>query len=96
MRDNFRHHQIIIITIVQLEDYGLVQFLPLDITNEDSVGELLLFIDSAIQFGEDEDVKVPKVLKIEKNLITGITPPLPRTNGRELGPEDEEYNIVVS
>lgn len=48
--------------IVQLEDYGLVQFLPLDITNEDSVGELLLFIDNAIQFGEDEDVKVPKVL----------------------------------
>ena len=48
---------------MQLEDYGLVQFLPLDITNEDSVGELLLFIDSAIQFGEDEDVKVPKVLK---------------------------------
>ncbi len=47
---------------MQLEDYGLVQFLPLDITNEDSVGELLLFIDSAIQFGEDEDVKVPKVI----------------------------------
>ena len=46
---------------MQLEDYGLVQFLPLDITNEESIGELLLFIDSAIQFGEDEDVKVPKV-----------------------------------
>ena len=46
---------------MQLEDYGLVQFLPLDITNEDSVGEVLLFIDNAIQFGEDEDVKVPKV-----------------------------------
>lgn len=46
---------------MQLEDYGLVQFLPLDITNEDSIGELLLFIDNAIQFGEDEDIKVPKV-----------------------------------
>ena len=51
---------------MQLEDYGLVQFLPLDITNEDSVGELLLFIDGAIQFGEDEDVKVPKVLKWQR------------------------------
>ena len=45
-----------------MADYGLVQFLPLDITNEDSVGDLLLFIDNAIQFGEDEDVKVPKVI----------------------------------
>ena len=55
---------------MQLEDYGLVQFLPLDITNEDSVGELLLFIDNAIQFGEDEDVKVPKVLKNWQGIVT--------------------------
>lgn len=47
---------------MQLEDYGLVQFLPLDISDEDSVGEMLLFIDNIIQFGEDEDVKVPKVI----------------------------------
>ena len=47
---------------MQLEDYGLVQFLPLDISDEDSVGEMLLFIDNVIQFGEDEDVKVPKVI----------------------------------
>lgn len=57
---------------MQLEDYGLVQFLPLDITNEDSVGELLLFIDNAIQFGEDEDVKVPKVMA--KNCIKQCMP----------------------
>ena len=47
---------------VQLDDYGLVQFLPLDISDEESVGELQLFIDNIIQFGEDEDVKVPKVI----------------------------------
>ena len=86
---------------MQLEDYGLVQFLPLDITNEDSVGELLLFIDSAIQFGEDEDVKVPKVLKWQRIASSESIknywhlPLPPNTNGRELGHENEEC-IVVS
>jgi hypothetical protein len=69
MRDNFHDHHIKFFIVLQLEDYGLVQFLPLDITNEDSVGELLLFIDSAIQFGEDEDVKVPKVIASSESYI---------------------------
>eukprot|EP00775_Hariotina_reticulata_P002292 gene2292-2602_t len=37
---------------------ALVGFVPLDISDEDSIGEVLLQIDMAIQYGEDADVKV--------------------------------------
>lgn len=36
-----------------LDDYGLVSFLPLNITNEDSINDILIYIDNAIQYGED-------------------------------------------
>lgn len=35
-----------------------VSFLPLDISDEDSIQDVLAQIDAAIQFGEDADVKV--------------------------------------
>eukprot|EP00882_Tetradesmus_deserticola_P005090 GHRQ01005362.1.p1 GENE.GHRQ01005362.1~~GHRQ01005362.1.p1 ORF type:complete len:277 (+),score=129.82 GHRQ01005362.1:409-1239(+) len=41
-----------------LDEYSLVSFVPLDISDEDSIGEVLLQIDMAIQYGEDADVKV--------------------------------------
>lgn len=41
-----------------LDEYSLVSFVPLDITDEDSIGEVLLQIDMAIQYGEDADVRV--------------------------------------
>eukprot|EP00475_Leptophrys_vorax_P041507 TRINITY_DN78265_c0_g1_i1.p1 TRINITY_DN78265_c0_g1~~TRINITY_DN78265_c0_g1_i1.p1 ORF type:complete len:206 (-),score=19.74 TRINITY_DN78265_c0_g1_i1:337-927(-) len=41
-----------------LDDYSLVNFLPLDISNEDSIQYVLSQVDTAIQFGEDADVKV--------------------------------------
>uniref|UniRef100_A0A7S4NVB5 GPN-loop GTPase 3 n=1 Tax=Paramoeba aestuarina TaxID=180227 RepID=A0A7S4NVB5_9EUKA len=41
-------------------DYSLVSFLPLDITDEDSMEIVLAHIDNSIQFGEDEEVKMPK------------------------------------
>ena len=46
---------------LQINDYSLVQFLPLDISQEDSIADVLLYIDNTIQYGEDLDVKVPKV-----------------------------------
>lgn len=46
---------------MQLSDYSLVQFLPLNISDEDSIGSIILYIDSAIQYGEDLEVHVPKV-----------------------------------
>ena len=45
----------------KISDYSLVQFLPLNIAQEDSLSEVMLYIDNTIQYGEDLDVKVPKV-----------------------------------
>ena len=33
----------------------------MDISDEESIGDLLLYIDNTIQYGEDLDVKVPRV-----------------------------------
>eukprot|EP00003_Mantamonas_plastica_P003678 TRINITY_DN1289_c0_g1_i2.p1 TRINITY_DN1289_c0_g1~~TRINITY_DN1289_c0_g1_i2.p1 ORF type:complete len:225 (+),score=63.92 TRINITY_DN1289_c0_g1_i2:587-1261(+) len=40
-----------------LDDYSMVSFQPLDITDEESVATCLMQIDNAIQFGEDEEVQ---------------------------------------
>jgi len=42
----------------------MVQFLPLDVTDEDSVGVVLSHIDNAIQYGENEEPKEPKDVSI--------------------------------
>ena len=41
-----------------LDDYSLVKYFPLDITNEDNISDLFMMIDNTIQFGEDADVKI--------------------------------------
>jgi hypothetical protein len=41
-----------------LDEFSLVSFLTLDITDEDGIGEVLAHIDVATQFGEDADVKI--------------------------------------
>lgn len=43
-----------------LDEFGLVQFVPLDITRQTSVESLMQRIDMATQYGEDEDVRVPR------------------------------------
>ena len=40
-----------------IDDYSMVSFVPLDVTKEDSIADLLQVIDSAIQYGEDADVR---------------------------------------
>lgn len=40
--------------------YSMVQFVPLDIRDEDSIAEVLGQVDLAIQYGEDTEVKVPR------------------------------------
>lgn len=46
--------------IVQLiEDHPLVSFLPLDLTNPDSLETVISHIDYTIQYGEDEEPKEP-------------------------------------
>ncbi len=46
---------------LQIDDYSLVSFLPLDTSEEDSLEILLMHIDNTIQYGEDLDIKVPGV-----------------------------------
>lgn len=40
--------------------YSMVQFVPLDARDEDSIAEVLGQVDMAIQYGEDAEVKVPR------------------------------------
>lgn len=40
-----------------LDDYSMVAFTPLDISDEDSIEACLMQVDGAIQFGEDADVR---------------------------------------
>ncbi|KAH9361195.1 hypothetical protein HPB48_001553 [Haemaphysalis longicornis] len=44
------------ITIV-IEEFSPVKFLPLNIKVEESIGDLLLLIDYAVQYREDLDVR---------------------------------------
>ena len=41
-----------------LDDYSLVKFVPLDISDEENISDLFLTIDNTIQYGEDADVKI--------------------------------------
>ncbi|KAI8380258.1 GPN-loop GTPase [Blakeslea trispora] len=46
--------------IVQLiDDYSMVRFIPLNITDEDSVEYVLSHVDNSIQYGEDLEPKEP-------------------------------------
>lgn len=47
-----------------VDDYSLVKFVPLDVSDEDSIGHVLAHIDHAIQYGEDLEphVRQPCVL----------------------------------
>lgn len=40
-----------------LDDFSLVKYIPLNINNEESVTDLLVQTDMAIQYGEDGDVR---------------------------------------
>ncbi|XP_059161915.1 GPN-loop GTPase 3-like isoform X2 [Physella acuta] len=40
-----------------LDDFSLVHFIPLDYTKEESINDLLIHIDSTIQYGEDLEPK---------------------------------------
>ncbi|KAJ1927543.1 hypothetical protein IWQ60_001522 [Tieghemiomyces parasiticus] len=46
-----------------IDDYSVVSFLPLDITDEESIDYILSSIDTSIQYGEDLEPKEPKELE---------------------------------
>ena len=43
-----------------LEQYSMVSFVPLDLTDEDSIDELLQHADNAMQYGEDVEPQEPQ------------------------------------
>ena len=43
-----------------IDDYSMVQFIPMDSTDEDSITNVLQQIDHAIQYGEDVEVREGK------------------------------------
>ena len=40
-----------------VDDFSLVRFIPLNITDENSIEEVFYSVNSAIQYGEDHDVR---------------------------------------
>lgn len=40
-----------------IEDFSLIRFIPLNLNDEENIGDLLLIIDNIIQYGEDADVQ---------------------------------------
>ncbi|XP_046575018.1 GPN-loop GTPase 3-like, partial [Haliotis rubra] len=43
-----------------VDDYALVKFLPLDISDEESINDILLQIDLAIQYGDELEPREPR------------------------------------
>ncbi|RXK40999.1 ATP(GTP)-binding protein Fet5 [Tremella mesenterica] len=43
-----------------IEDQNIVSFLPLDVSDEDSVNTIMSHIDNMMQYGEDEEPRMPK------------------------------------
>ncbi|OMJ16983.1 GPN-loop GTPase 3, partial [Smittium culicis] len=43
-----------------IDEFSMVSFIPLDISDEDSIAYVISHADNSIQFGEDEEPKEPK------------------------------------
>ena len=43
--------------LTQLDEYNLVSFIPMDITDDESVTSVLAYVDTALQYGEDIEPK---------------------------------------
>ncbi|XP_047143498.1 GPN-loop GTPase 3 isoform X1 [Hydra vulgaris] len=43
-----------------IDDYSLVSFVPMNIKEEDSINDILAYIDNAIQYGEDLEPRMPQ------------------------------------
>jgi GTPase SAR1 family protein len=44
-----------------LDDFGMVSFIPLDITDEESIDAVLQQVDMSIQYGEDQESKLAEL-----------------------------------
>jgi GTPase SAR1 family protein len=49
-----------------IDDFSMVSFLQLDVNDEDSVGDILSYIDDAIQYHEAQEPKDPRETEMEE------------------------------
>ncbi|KIV93412.1 hypothetical protein PV10_04625 [Exophiala mesophila] len=49
-----------------IDDFSMVSFLQLDVNDEENVGDILSYIDDAIQYHEAQEPKDPKELEMEE------------------------------
>lgn len=49
-----------------IDDFSMVSFLQLDVSDEDSVGDILSFIDDAIQYHEAQEPRDPKEAELDE------------------------------
>ncbi|XP_042238512.1 GPN-loop GTPase 3-like [Homarus americanus] len=56
-RFNKRYHKLTSALGQVLEDFSLVRYVPLNINSEESLMDVLIQTDFAVQYGEDQDVK---------------------------------------
>jgi len=59
-----------LLTQNKVEDYSMVSFLPLDLSNEESLNLILSCIDNILQYGEDEEPIEPKDIEQEESDLT--------------------------
>ena len=45
-----------------IDEYSLVRFQPFDVSDEESINDVLIVIDNILQYGEDQEVKEPRNL----------------------------------
>lgn len=57
---NEKFHNLNRAVVGLIEEQNLVSFLPLDVSDEDSVNTVMSHIDNMMQYGEDEEPKMPK------------------------------------
>lgn len=62
MKHGSKFHKLNALMAQMVDDYGLVTFMPLDISEDDndSLNDILLQVDMAIQYGEDLEPKEPR------------------------------------
>lgn len=56
-RFNKKYHKLTCALAHVIDDFSLVRYVPLNINSEESLQDVLMQIDSTIQYGEDADVK---------------------------------------
>lgn len=49
-----------------IDDFSMVSYLQLDVNDEDSVGDILSYIDDAIQFHEAQEPREPQEMDVEE------------------------------